>query len=61
LSAPYTAKFSACTLAISPQSCSSRIARANRGRRFADQYVDGAKCKALQIGSTPNLSRCASM
>jgi hypothetical protein len=61
LSAPYTPKFSACTLAISPHSSSSRIARVHRGRRFADQYVDGANCKALQIGSTPNRDRCASM
>ena len=31
------------------------------GRAFAAQYVRGANCNALQIGSTPNSPRCASM
>jgi hypothetical protein len=42
-------------------SWSSRRDRAQAGRRFADQYVDGANCKAAQIGSTPKRSRWASM
>jgi nucleoside-diphosphate-sugar epimerase len=37
---------------ISVFKCSSRPARAHLGRRFADQYVEGANCNTLQIGST---------
>ena len=33
------------------------MALAEGGRRFADQYVDGANFRALQIGSTPKRSR----
>ena len=38
-----------------------RLDLADAGRRLADQYVDGANCKALQIGSTPKRPRWASM
>ena len=39
----------------------SRLDLTDGGRRLADQYVDGANCSALQIGSTPKRSRWASM
>lgn len=41
-------------------SLASRNARAEGGRRFADQYVDGATCNAAQTGSTPNSARLSS-
>ena len=59
--APYTPKFSACTRAISAFSSASRCDRAEAGRRLADQYVDGANCRTLQIGSTPKWPRWASL
>jgi hypothetical protein len=55
--APYTPKFSACTRAMWAFSSSSRTARVDRARRLADQYVDGANCSVVQIGSTPKRSR----
>jgi hypothetical protein len=55
--APYTPKFSACTRAMWALSSSSRTTRTEGGRRFADQYVDGANCSAVEIGSTPKRSR----
>jgi hypothetical protein len=61
LGAPYTPKFSAWTRAISALSSSSRRDRVEGRRRLADQYVDGANCNAVQIGSTPKRSRSASM
>ncbi len=61
LGAPYTPKFSPWTRVISSFSSSSLIDRDDGPRRFADQYVDGANCRTVQIGSTPKRSRYASM
>ena len=39
--------------ATAPTATASLASR-DGGRRFADQYVDGATCNAAQTGSTPN-------
>ena len=57
LGAPYTPKFSLWTRVISVFNSSSLIDRTEGGRCLADQYVDGANCNTLQIGSTPKRSR----
>ena len=40
---------------------SARSERAEGALRLAGQYVDGANCSTLQIGSTPKRPRWASM